>query len=297
MPTFSGWITACVTHYHCQRYIRRAVESLLAQSYPWVRVVVVNDGDSRLPWTELGSIQDRRVIRFDLPVNKGAYFSYELVRQATPDSYFLLQDADDWASPDRVSVLLESLQENGADLAVSAQPQFSERSDGTPYFVGSRWNKWSERTTREPFVVQNSLDAHYQYRVPHHGLFRTAALADIGGYYGGFRVGWDTLMTNLILMVGSVSWTPQNLYYRLVRQSSLTHSIETGVESSYARQVSRCLAYLYEQCYAAYLRRQCGQISRAALSRAIQSIIGMYVSAEERALLGSLSRQLRGSFQ
>jgi len=293
-PQFAGWITACVAHYRCHRYVRRAVESLLQQSYPWIRIVVINDGDPVPPWRELAPINDSRILKFNLKNNHGCFFCWEVVRQATPDAYFMMQDADDWAVPDRAAILLNSLLSNNSDLAVSAQPQFCESSDGTPYQVSIRWNREENEETQSRFVLQHSVTDKFSYRAPHHGLIRVSALRRVGGYYGGFRVGWDVLLTNLILMTGSISWTPEPLYYRLVRSDSLTHSSQTGAQTEYATAVSRCLQEIYKDCYAQYRLRVTGRINRTQLCAAIRHISGRHVSSKERTALMLHAGRLRG---
>jgi glycosyltransferase involved in cell wall biosynthesis len=290
---FAGWITACVAHYRCQRYVRRAVESLLNQTYPWIRIVVINDGDPATPWRELASITDPRLVRFNLKANRGTYFCLEVARRATPDPYFMMQDADDWAAPTRAADLLVSVLEDSADLAVSAQPLFCETSEGRPYEVGVRWARVSDSESAPPFTVHRHIDEQFKYRAPHHGLITSAALRRIGGYYGGFRVSWDTLLTNLILMTGSISWTPKPLYYRLVRLDSLTHSIETGTASGYASAVGQCLQSLYQHCYRAYRRYLLEEITRATLAKEITKICRRYVTQKDEQSLAFDARRLQ----
>lgn len=292
--SFAGWITACVAHYRCQRYIRRAVDSLLGQSYPWVRVIVINDGDTCAPWRELATIKDPRLLRFDLLENRGNFFCFEVARRATPDPYFMMQDADDWSAPERAATLLKSLLDNNSALAVSSQPQFCEAADGTPYQIATRWDRVARRETEARFVVQNKIDEKFRYRAPQAGLIRTAALRDIGGYYGGFpNVGWDSLLTNLVLMTGSISWVPEPLYYRLIRPDSLTHSAHTGAQTEYATAVTRCLRQLYRECYTQYHLYRRGEITRVRLSDSIKRICGRYVSPHDLSALDLHARRLR----
>jgi hypothetical protein len=293
MNSYVGWVTACVAHYRCHRYVRRAVDSLLAQSYPWMRVVVVNDGDPCPPWRELASITDPRLLRFDLGRNGGCFFCWEVVRRATPDPFFMVQDADDWAAPQRAAALLRQLLKDRSDLAVSAQSHFYEGPNGTTYQVGTRWSRVISGETGARFVVQKKLTHRFRHRVPHIGLIRNSSLRNIGGYYGGFRVGWDVLLTNLVLMTGSISWTSSPLYYRLLRGDSLTHSAETGTQSEYATSVTRCLRQLYEDCYLKYKSYRRGELTRYQLADSIQQICGRYVRDEDHDALNVNARRLR----
>jgi glycosyltransferase involved in cell wall biosynthesis len=293
MATFAGWITACIPHYRCHRFIRRSVESLLDQSYPWIRVIVINDGDPSPPWKELASLRDPRLLCFSLSRNRGPYFCAEIARRATPDPYFLIQDADDWSAPDRSASLLETLHSERAEFAVSAQPQFREAPDGATYPIGLHWSSVCNGEGPMDLAIDPHVTSRFRYRAPHHGLFRMGALRDIGGYYGGFHIAWDTLLTNLVLMTGSIGWTPEPLYYRFVRGDSLTFSAHTGVRSGYAGAVSQCIEQLYQECFSRFraFRRQ--EISRPALCQAIQHICSRYVTEEDRLHLAASASELR----
>ena len=59
-------VTASLPYFNARGYIRRAVESLLAQSHSNITVVVVCDGDPRPPWPELAHIRDPRLVQFAL---------------------------------------------------------------------------------------------------------------------------------------------------------------------------------------------------------------------------------------
>ena len=228
---FAGWVTACIPHYGCQQYIRRAVESLLSQSYPWIRVIVINDADLIPPWRELAHISDPRLFRFNLSSNAGPYFCLEVARRATPDPYFLIQDADDYSAPNRVERLIGALQRDESDLAVSAQPQVLE-TEQRAQIVELRWVNSSYQPDAGPFIVHHALTSAHKYRAPHHGLFRSSSLGAIGGYYGGLRINYDTLVPNLILMIGRISHVPEPLYYRVIRSDSFnsfpTHGRAVG---------------------------------------------------------------------
>jgi hypothetical protein len=292
MNSFAGWVTACIAHYRCHRYIRRAVDSLLSQSYPWIRVVVVNDGDPRPPWRELESITDPRLLRFHLNENRGLYFCFEIARLATPDPFFMIQDADDWSAPPRAACLLRALQRDSSDLAVSAEHQFVESQDG-PRVVEVRWRDASRETDAGRFVVHHHLTPAYKHRAPHHGIFRSSSLRAIGGYYAGLRISHDTLVTNLILMTGRISHIAEGLYFRLLRADSLTHAPSTGTGSASAKRELDVQRYLYQLCFSCYRLFLEGRLTSAQLSEWIQQIHGTYVSDEDRAALDLNVRRLR----
>jgi glycosyltransferase involved in cell wall biosynthesis len=292
-------ITACIPHFQCRRYIRRAVESLLAQSYPNLDVIVVNDGDPQPPWDMLADIRDPRLIRFDLPANRGPYFATEIVLRATSTPYFLIQDADDWSSPHRVEHLLRALERDHSDFAISAQPQFVEGPRGNAV-VDVRWRSASLKPDEGKFIVHHCLTPVYKYRAPHHGLFRTSSLQAIGGYYCGMRISHDTLLPNLILMTGRISHVPQGLYYRLLRSESLTHSSDTGIGSSKAKRESAIQRGLYRACFYYYQFFRAGRLTAGQLKAYIRTVCAANITPTDRRdlilegnRLRALLRQLR----
>jgi glycosyltransferase involved in cell wall biosynthesis len=293
MAVFAGWITACIPHYRCHRYIARAVEGLLQQTYPWLRIVVINDGDRRPPWKELRHLNDPRLSMFDLGENRGPYFCAEVARLAANDPFFLIQDADDWSPPKRAENLLQALLHDGSSLAISCQPQFQERLDGSIHSICSLWENVVPNESHAVLTGKQTLTNRYCYRAPHHGLFLTSALGDIGGYFGGFHIGWDTLLTNLILMTGTISWTSQPLYYRLIRSDSLTHSSTTGLRSHHAEDVKQRLLALYDLCYEEYIQQRVQADLRSNFLKRLRNISLHYVGSKDRIALNRHADRLR----
>jgi glycosyltransferase involved in cell wall biosynthesis len=286
-------ITACIPYFKCRRYLRLAVDSLLAQTHRNLTVVVVNDGDPEPPWDLLEDISDPRLVRFDLLSNHGPYFANEVVLNATSAPYFLVQDADDWSTSTRAEELLARLQRDGSDLAVSAQPQYVHTERGNQV-VDIRWASALHRDSEQRgYFVRTVITPSYAYRAPHHGLFRSDSVRRLGGYYGGFRLSYDTLLTNLVLMTGHVSHVSRPLYYRLVRPESLTHCSATGTRSAQARQVNQMVRAIYRGCFRYYSAFVAGRIDSRQLSGAIRSQVLRNVTPADAQWLTLETERLR----
>jgi len=275
-------VTVSIPYYGCRPHIRRSVESILGQTHSNLLAVVVNDGDEDPPWNELAHIDDPRLIRFDLPQNRGRYFADAVVLNATPDAYFLIQDADDWSEPERITVLLSRLREDEADGVVSS------------LYEHHRDNGRTMPVRQERFGGLNRpLTERLQHRASHTGLFRSASLRRIGGYYGGFRIGYDTHLVSLLLMVGRISYVDRPLYHRLVRPDSLTGSRATGLRSPARNRVRRQLQEIYEEAYRHYTRHSRGEIGKEALCGFIRQICSQHVPESARTELMALAEELR----
>jgi glycosyltransferase involved in cell wall biosynthesis len=294
-------VIACIPYYNCINYIRRAVESLLAQTYRNLTVVVLNDADQTTPpWPVLADIKDPRLVRFDLTVNKGPYFATQVVLAATPAAYLLIQDSDDWSHPLRVTRLLNRLQKDKADLAISAQPQFYECADGTNRVVGVRWLKSGDSHGKrfsvddaDRFMIDTKLTSQFKYRSPHHGLFRIETLRNIGGYYGGFRFSYDVLITNLILMTGRITHVAEPLYHRLIRPTSLTQSEDTGIQSIQRKLITAKTAEMYSTSYRYYLDFLKAKMTGGEMTSIIRGICRSNITQDDWKILFYESERLK----
>jgi glycosyltransferase involved in cell wall biosynthesis len=286
-------VVACIPHFRCKAHIRQAVDSLLQQTHRNLTIVVANDGDEDPPWDELAAIHDARLVRFELKRNRGPFFATSVVLHAVDAPYLLIQDADDWSDRRRVSLLLAALERDQSNFAVSTQSLYIQR-DASLHLSGVRWTECSMAPSPpDRFVVNPCLTSEYRYRVPHHGLFRCRALRDVGAYYAGFRLSYDRLLTNLMLMTGRVSHVPLPLYYRLIRAESITHSPTTKWNSEMGRHEFEIGQRFYSLCFEQYREYVAGRLSPTALLTFIQKTTQQHVITAERSELHSEVQRLR----
>lgn len=287
-------VAASVPYFNARAYIRRAVESLLTQTHRNLTVIVVNDGDPNPPWDLLADIDDPRLIRFDLDLNYGPYFAHHIVFSASNTPFFLVQDADDWSTPTRVSTLLHALITDGSDLAFSAWQQYRGDEDGHLQRDSIRWRRrqpgdplLAPPGQRELFLFDPLLNEHFVNRAAHHGLFRREALDSLGGYYAGFRMNYDTLLTNFLLMTGRVSFVDEPHYQYVIRPDSLSHSQATGVRSPIRIATKQRLAAMYREAFADYRAWMRGQLSSVEFSARIRQLAARNVTPELRQALNA----------
>lgn len=290
-------VTASVPCFGANRYVRRAVESLLAQTHTDLTVVVVNDGDNNPPWSELAHLHDPRLVRFSLERNHGPYFVHHVVLAASDTPYFLIQDADDWSAPNRVRKLLSQLLLEGSDLAFSAWQQYRQDGNGTLRPDSVRWHRRDARAQMPlrpcSFLFDPVLTDTFINRASHHGVFRRKALERIGGYYGGFRMNHDTLLTNLLLMTGKVSFVEAPLYHYVIRHDSLSHSRATGARSSARAYVRGQQETIYSEGLHWYRAWNNQTITSEDLVSLVRELATRFVTAPDRAEIAVEVRRLK----
>ena len=281
-PINDDRVTVSIPYFRCKPYICQAVESILGQTHKNLTLIVVNDGDEEVPWDLLAHIDDPRLVRFDLGSNHGRYFADAVVLNATTAPFFAIQDADDWSEPNRISSLLEAIKADGTVGAISASNQHGIE-DGV--ITKKRTSRFSS--------VQNPLTKTFEHRANHTGLFRSDALKRIGGYFNGFRVGYDTLVVNLLQMSGDISYVNEPLYNVILRSDSLTHSEATGKGTPARRKVGQQLAQMYREAFEWYTKYRAEKIQEEVLFKHIRDICARHITQSDDEQLKQASDQLR----
>ncbi len=127
----------------------------------------------------------------------------------------------------------------------------------------------------------------------HHGLFRSQSLKRIGGYYGGFRLGYDMLVTNLLLMTGKLSYVDEPLYHRHQWPESLTHRRTTGFGSKARLEAVQQMRQLYRQAFKQYSQYLGGAIDINVLTRRIRQICSTTVPTDHHRELRVETKRLK----
>jgi glycosyltransferase involved in cell wall biosynthesis/predicted O-methyltransferase YrrM len=275
--TTSQRVTVSIPYFGCKQHIRRAVQSILDQTEADLRLVVVNDGDAEPPWPQLVDINDPRLVRFDLQSNQGRYFADQVVLAATSDPYFMVQDADDWSEPTRIAACLRQLREEHADCATTACLRHRPSGRSQVERLSARWTH---------------VTGEFHHRVWHYALFKTDALRRIGGYSGAFRIGYDTLLMNFMLMTVRVAYLDKPLYNRLNRPDSLINSAATGLRSPARKEAVARLRALYSTAFAWREEYLAGIMDRDELAARLRKLACEQLSPQAQALLDQEARRL-----
>lgn len=205
--------------------IRHAVECLLNQTFADIKIVVTNDGGPPETWLPLAHIDDTRLIRRDLPHNRGRYWiDHDVLHNVCDTEWFAIHDADDWAEPDWLESLLACVQ------------------DDTDVVLADHWvhpirNKNVELSRVKPFQKNVRLAWHAHMA----GLWRSEWAREHHVTCPHVRVGWDSVMTGLPYLLGNLQVCTEPKYHRVRRHSSLTNHSATGINSPLRRRTIQLL--------------------------------------------------------
>lgn len=215
--TKNSQILALIPHYNCQPWLFRCLKSLVDQTRPPDRILILDDNSPDPPIEITEKFPQVTLVRSSKNVGP-----YRLIQQAIADTNYdayLFQDADDWSANIRLERLLEIAEKTGAELI------------GTQEW---RVNELESKLTPVCYPLDVNLALQDK---PGHGLIHPSSLVSrdlvmrIGGFATGLRFGGDTEFLLRSVFSARIVNIPEFCYFRQKRQNSLTTASKTGLDS------------------------------------------------------------------
>ena len=206
-------ISVVVPVYNAGPYLRQCLNSLAAQTYPHVEIILVDDGSSD------GSDQvcreyaerDGRFQYVRLSANRGPSVARNVgVRQAA-GAFISFVDADDYVEPGLLERLHCSLTRNGADISACG-------ADGIRLEIGP-----ARSYSRVEAVCCLAKGSPFNH-VPWGKLYRTDLARSCPFDENGFYSEDLLFLYQALKRSGKVSYIPDVLYHYVNREGSQMHS-------------------------------------------------------------------------
>lgn len=121
-------VSAIVPTYNSDRYIARAIESVLQQTEPQIEIIVIDDASVD---ATVQVVQQYKCDRLQLLVNdrnQGPSYSRNRGIEAARGEWIALLDSDDWFAPERIEKLLQVALAENADVVVDDLYLISDRA-------------------------------------------------------------------------------------------------------------------------------------------------------------------------
>lgn len=118
-------VSVVIPFYNCP-YVSLAVESVLAQSYPDIELIVVDDG-STLHMEKLEPYMGK--ITYIRKANGGTASALNMGIEASSGAYFAWLSADDLFHPDKISRQMRAIRSSGASFNHTAYYYINERGE------------------------------------------------------------------------------------------------------------------------------------------------------------------------
>jgi len=217
--------------YNGERYMREAVDSILAQTFPDFEFIIVDDASTDSTPAILDSYNDPRLVRLRNEDNIG--LTRSLIRGLTParGEYIARMDADDVSLPERLERQVAYLDAHPEVGLVAAPFVFMDEA-GNEKTVS---RPPTDRCQLRAVLVRGNQFCHGV------AMFRRACLDTVGGYRDAFRYAQDYDLWLRILERYEVACLDDVLYkYRVTFNSiSVTKLAEQDAYHALARECAR----------------------------------------------------------
>jgi glycosyltransferase involved in cell wall biosynthesis len=206
-------------------YLPQAIESLLAQTYSNLEIIVIDDGSSDETPQYLRSRLDSRLkcLSTDAKSGSGIANALNLGIAHSRGEFVARQDADDISRPDRIERQVEYLRNNLSIDVVATQAEYIDESGGVTE------NSW----TREVRLLHDPAGSPQQLAelLPLtccliHGtvVIRRSVLQQVGGYDRRFEWAEDYDLWLRLLPEHRIAKIPERLYrYRIHSEQISDH--------------------------------------------------------------------------
>ncbi|MGN0377063.1 MAG: glycosyltransferase [Suilimivivens sp.] len=214
-------ISVIVSAYNIEKYLPRCLDSLLAQTYKALEIIVVDDGstDNTAEICDAYAKNHKNIIALHKE-NGGLSTARNTGLQAVTGEYIGYVDGDDWVEPDMYEMMLKACLEKNAEIAICSYRQVGE--GGEKACSTGDVLELSREETLELYI-----SGHKQYHIYHSvwsKLFKREIIKDISFREG--RSSEDIMYSTMALTAASKCVFLDTPYYNYVidRPDSIMNS-------------------------------------------------------------------------
>ena len=213
-------ISVIVPVYKVEDYLNKCVDSVLAQTFSELELILVDDGspDSCPALCDLAAQKDSRVRVIHKP-NGGVSTARNAGLDAARGNWITFVDSDDWIAPEMCARLYETAVREAADIAMCDSYKVDEQGD----LLGKKQNiqeVFDETLPREEALQRTVLSV---LQVPWNKLFRKELLTELRfPEKKGFEDTW--LLPKIFEKAQKTVCLSDRLYFYRIRQNSAMHS-------------------------------------------------------------------------
>ena len=119
-------VSVIMPAFNAEKYIGKAIESILNQTLTEFEFIIVNDGSTDRTEEIILSYQDHRIVYVKNEKNLKLVLSLNKAVRMARGKYIARMDADDISTKERLSIQLKAIEKTGADVLGSAARYFGD---------------------------------------------------------------------------------------------------------------------------------------------------------------------------
>lgn len=224
-------ITVTIPYYNDKENIRRAVDSILNQTFSDFKLVVINDcSTDKDIWEPLKNINDSRLIRFSSDYNGGWCFADQISLFSCESKYWTSHDSDDWADKDWLRLMYEKINGYNVSFCKVMEHKIGGKIKEKGY---NKWNPESMKCQKKPLTYTRMSS-----------LWDTNWLKKAGGLKPDIRICYDSFISSIVVKYGKVIQS-KGIYNFCRRKNSLTFGAITGYGSKVRKERQKYIRWLW----------------------------------------------------
>lgn len=175
-------VSICLPVFNGERYLAKAVESILAQTYQEFELLIFDDASTDASWVLLNTFQDPRLVITRNDRNLGPEENWNRAVAAAQGRYTKLFHQDDLLAPDCLARQVAALESHPASVLAFCGRTII-RPDGTHLL--DRRAPWPDGEVEAGAILQGCINSGTNpIGEPSAVLFRTALARQIGSFDG-----------------------------------------------------------------------------------------------------------------
>lgn len=209
-----------------EKYIGKAIESVLNQTFTDFELIIVNDGSGDATLDIIKSFNDSRIILINQS-NRGPGASRNAALKASSGDYIMFLDGDDWFCPDALQTAYDEITSNDADISIFQIIKY----DGKNYTENSWFNldNFPETFENRVFSPHECRDFLFDISVSaSQKIFKHEFLSQINAEFPEGIYFEDMPFFFYTFLSGErISIIKRHLYVRRKHEGSITESVDS----------------------------------------------------------------------
>jgi glycosyltransferase involved in cell wall biosynthesis len=205
-------VSIIVPIYNEEKNLKKCIESLINQTYKNLEIILINDGSTDNSKKVIDSYKDKRIVAIHKK-NTGIGDTRNTGIAKSTGDYIMFVDSDDYIELNYVEVLLKSLNENKADLAIS---NYYLDTPSKTYEIDLKNLKTTSIKEDEDLLCKINLS-------PWNKLYKKDLLTNNNNKFP-YKVKYEDVpfVVEAVIKASKISFVPNYLYHYVIKKSGET---------------------------------------------------------------------------
>ncbi len=253
-------ISVLMCNYNYAAFIRKAIESVLTQTFSNFELIIVDDGSTDNSRDVINSFEDERIVRV-FKENGGQASAFNAAFQRSSGELICLIDSDDWWFENKLETVAQWDSFLPADYSVLQHAVLNWLDGETvPY---------KRILPSGDCFGEMQSTGHYDYFVPTSGIsFHRKCAEKVFPIPEALRICADAFLTRTLFTQGPVYSIPECLSYYRIHNNAVYRNAEFSCDKFFQEVLFPSLNHYYEQQQISYrfpLRKETAEVGGGSL--------------------------------